>query len=385
MMLALLFIAFGGAKAFAFPEMTRHNYLHCSACHTSAVGGNQLNEYGRGLSRELLSQKSLFGTEAREGDDSFGNGLVKLPPWLSLQSDIRLLQLFSESKEASRGRFLIMQVDVDASAQFDRWRIFGSVGRIEPRASEAEAKDFVTSPRHGVEFRASGEDSEHRLTFRLGRFMPAYGIAFAEHTFVTRSLLDFNPAQERYGLETAWNNGWGSVIATGIASQLSGNDSIKEKGAAVQAAVGVREKSKLGVSYYKTRKETAGLKYDREIFGIFAHISFSDKWYGLFEADRPERSDKKWGLVEIFKLGYEIHQGLHLIGVQEFANLNTEQSAHKFQAVSLGAQWFPRPHWDLYGLYRRQRGAVARTSAEESQAAKDLEQDVVWLIGHYYF
>ena len=385
MKFALFLLLFGGFRAHAFPEMTRHNYMHCTACHTSAVGGNLLNDYGRGLSRELLSQKTLFGTESREGDENFANGLVKTPDWLLLQSDMRLLQVFSESKEASRGRFLIMQVDVDTSVQLDRWRVFGAVGRIEPRASEPEAKDFVTSPRHGLEYRFTGDDSEQRFTMRVGRFMPAYGIAFAEHTFVTRSLLEFNPAQERYAAELAWNNSWASLIATGIGSQLNGNDSIKEKGGALQAAMGVREKSKVGLNYYSTRRETAGVKYDRQIFGLFAHMGFSEKWYGLLEADRPERADGKWGLVEIFKLGYEIHQGLHLVGVQEFANLNTEQSAHKFQAISAGAQWFPRPHWDLYGLYRRQRGAVARTAAEESLTAKDIEQDVVWLIGHYYF
>lgn len=385
MNLLFYFLFAGSGNVLAFPEMTRHNYLHCTACHTSIVGGNQLNEYGRGLSRELLSQKSLFGNESREGEEKFADGLVKTPEWLLLQSDVRFLQLFSESKEASRGRFLIMQVDFDASAQFDRWRIFASAGRIEPRVADAEAKDFVTSPRHGIEYRFTGNESEQRLTLRVGRFMPAYGIAFAEHTFVTRSLLDFNPAQERYAAELAWNNSWMSAVATGIGSQLNGNDSIKEKGGSLQAAVAVREKSKFGFNYYSTHRETGGQRYDRRIYGLFAHFGFSEKWYGLLEADRPQRADGKWGLVEIFKLGYEIHQGLHFIGVQEFANLNTEQSEHKFQAISFGAQWFPRPHWDLYGLYRRQRGAVARTAAEESLAAKDLEQDVVWLIGHYYF
>lgn len=385
MRIALIVLFLAAGKAFAFPEMTRHSYVHCLSCHTTLVGGNLLNEYGRSLSRELLSQKTLFGSPALEGTEGFGGGLFKTRDDLLIGGDVRLLQFFMESKEASRGRFLIMQVDLDASVQLDRWRIFASVGRIEPRGSENEAKDFVTSPRHGIEYQFTHPEASNRVALRAGRFMPAYGIAFAEHVFVTRSMLDFNPAQERYAAELAWNNESASVIATGIGSQLNGNDSVKETGGAVQAAIGVREKSKVGINYYQTKRKTAGVDFDRKIYGMFAHLGFSEKWYGLLEVDRPQRPDEKWGLVEIFKLGYEIHQGLHLIGVQEYANLNMDQSAHKFQAFSAGAQWFPRPHWDLYALYRRQRGAVARTAGEEALTPKDIQQDVVWLIGHYYF
>lgn len=384
-MIFLSLILSTGLKAFAFPEMTRHGYTHCLSCHTSLTGGNLLNEYGRSLSRELLSQKTLAGTESHEGDEKFAYGLVKTPDWLLLGGDVRVLQLFMESKEASRGRFLIMQVDLDASAQFDRWRVFASIGRIEPPSSDAGAKDFVASPRHGIEYLFTSAESPDRLALRVGRFMPAYGITMAEHTFVTRSLLDFNPAQERYAAELAWNNDYASLIATGINAMMKGNDREYEKGGVLQAAMGIREKSKLGVNYYQTERHTGLQKWNRRIYGVYSHMGFSEKWYGLLEVDRPQREDGKWGLVELFKLGYEIHQGLHLIGVQEFANLNTDQSAHKFQALSAGVQWFPRPHWDFYALYRRQRGAVARNLTEEDRPAGDSIQDVVWLLGHFYF
>jgi hypothetical protein len=303
-----------------------------------------------------------------------------------------LLQLFSESKQASRGRFMIMQLEADASAQATAWlRVFFAAGRLDqPSKQDPTAKDFVYSPRHGVEFLLTKPDAENRVTWRSGRFMPAYGIGFAEHTLVTRQWLDFQPGEERYASEVAWSNDQASAIATAIFSQTEGNGIMSEKGGALQIARAIGQKSKAGANYYQTQRRDADGKsdgsgiYTRRLIGAFAHVGFTKDWYGLLEVDRTQglaqrwsgvvADTSKWGLVESFKLGYEITQGLQLVAIQEFANLNTEQTLAKFDAYSIGAEWFPRPHWDLYTIYRKERF----TSGGNDYA------DVVWLVGHFY-
>lgn len=372
LLVAGLFVA---SHAFAFPDMVRHGYVSCISCHTSMVGGGLLNEYGRSLAREVLSQKSLNGIPVAEGSEAFAYGVVKTPAWLLAGGDVRLLQYFEESKQVSRARFFIMQVDLEGSAQVTtQWRVFASLGRVEPKAANATAKDFVTSSRHGVEYLFTKPDDQKRMAIRLGRFMPAYGINFAEHTFVTRRLLDFQPGYERYGAELSWSGTRNSVIATGIASQADNNGIVEEKGGVVQAAMAWGEQSKLGLNYYQTERKDGAIQYSRRMMGAFAHLSLSKTWYSLIEADRIQGADQKWGFVEIFKLGYELHQGLHLIGAQEFANLNLDESNPKFEAFSVGAEWFPRPHWDLLALYRRER---------DTALSNDFK-DVGWLILHFY-
>lgn len=373
--LSLLFFVPG--IAFAFPEMTRHGYNNCISCHTTTAGGGLLNEYGRSLSRELLSQTSFFGIPSVEGEERFFYGLPKLPEGLLLQSDIRTLQTMRESKAASKGRFLIMQVDFDASYQIDeRWRVYEAVGRLESQKNDKDFKDFITFPRYGVEYMLTKPDSDHRVTVKAGRFMPAYGIGFAEHTFVTRGRLDFMPGQERHAVELAWNNDRAQVIGTGIFKLMNGNEELYETGGVLQASIGVREKSKFGINYYKTKREDAvtKVKWDREVYGAWAHIAFNKDWYALVEVDRPKSSAEKWGLLEIFKLGYEVHQGWHLIAVQEYANLDMDNPNPKFEAFSIGTEWFPRPHWDFYALYRKERDTLVSNQFD----------DVVWLIGHFY-
>lgn len=376
MRFSFLILFFVSRLAWAFPDMVRNGYIHCNSCHTNMAGGGLLTEYGRALSRELLSQQTLAGIAPTERDEKFASGLLKTPDWLLLGGDVRLLQFFSESKAASRARFLIMQVDLDASAQIsDRWRIFGSIGRVEPRMTDPTAKDYISSPRHGVEVLLSGLDDTQRVTLRAGRFMPAYGIGFAEHTFVTRRLLDFQPGQERYASELAWANERSSAIATWIFARTEGNGNRQEKGGTAQLATAIGERSKVGVNYYQTeRHDATTASSTRRIWGGFAHMGFTKSTYGLLEVDRPQSALGKWGLVETFKLGHELFQGLQLVGVQEFANLNVSESNPKYEAYSIGTEWFPRPHWDLYALYRQER---------DTALGNDF-QSVIWLIGHFY-
>ena len=361
--------------ALAFPDMVRHGYVHCTACHTSLAGGNLLNEYGRALSREVLSQSSLGGRPVVDGDENFLYGFYQPPKDLLLGGDIRILQLFSESKTASRARFFIMQVDFDALYEVSkRIKMFFSVGRVEPQGADSTAQDYVASPRHGIEILFTAPDAENRIALRAGRFMPAYGIGFAERTFVTRRLLDLMPGQERYAAELAWNNASTSLIGTALFSQAQANETKPESGGILQVSQAIGENAKVGVNYYQSELETAKIKFTRRSMGAFAHMAFNKDWYGLLEIDRFKGVENTWGLMDTFKLGYEIKQGVHLIGVHEFSNRDIENAKLKYEAYSIGAEWFPRPHWDFLGLYRRERNSAIRNSFD----------DVVWLVAHFY-
>lgn len=369
---ALLFFT---VRAQAFPEMIRHGYVNCTVCHTSLVGGNLLTPYGRSLSRELLSQNSFFGSVPSDTAGHFLHGSVETPEWLLAGGDVRVLQSFVESNQASKGRFLIMQVDLDFSAQVQDWlRVFFSMGRIEPRVDGATAKDYVTSPRHGIEFTLNPAAEDDRVTLRLGRFSPAYGILFAEHTFATRTFLDFGPGQERNAAELAWTHDMTSVIATGILSQASGNQNKKESGGILQVATGFGEFAKFGANYYESTRDDGTGAWKRRMYGAYGLVGFTHDWYALLDINRVQAPTGTWGLVETLKVGHELWQGFHLFAVHEFANLNTDTPDPKFEAYSLGTEWYPLPHWELYGLFRKERNS----------AVSNNYQDVVWLIGHYY-
>jgi hypothetical protein len=89
------------SSAYSFPELTRHGYSNCTACHLSPAGGGALTLYGRELSKELLSTKS------EKGEQYFAYNAI---PSLSksdkilLAAYIRGLQALRENKSYNEAR-----------------------------------------------------------------------------------------------------------------------------------------------------------------------------------------------------------------------------------------------------------------------------------------
>src|SRR5579872_5347575 len=102
------FFAFSLAQsAFAFPELVRHGYVNCTSCHVSPSGGGALTEYGRQLSADVLSMSSY------EGEGGFLHGAAKLPEWLAVGGDVRAIQIYRSTPQATQWRFLFMQADYE--------------------------------------------------------------------------------------------------------------------------------------------------------------------------------------------------------------------------------------------------------------------------------
>ena len=70
--LALILVLTFSLRSYGYPEMVRHGYANCTACHVSPNGGGILTPYGRSLSQELLS------TWGAKNESDFMYGFMKL-------------------------------------------------------------------------------------------------------------------------------------------------------------------------------------------------------------------------------------------------------------------------------------------------------------------
>ena len=87
-----------------------------------------------------------------------------------------------------------MTADLLAAWRAHGFTVYGEVGR-KPRDRPGQRRDLLVRAlgRLRVTPRASG--------FRVGRFIPAYGIRLADHTAYTRGLLGFDKYDQVYALE----------------------------------------------------------------------------------------------------------------------------------------------------------------------------------------
>ena len=202
LLLALAVLAAAASPVAAEPMFLSRQYNRCTTCHYSPTGGGLLTPYGRSLSHhELSTSGERYPTvpppPKGKGEESFlwgalGNALGPV----DLGIDIRPSYLgLDVGGPTSSSKDFLMNADLLAAWRSHGFTVYGEVGRKPPIGQDQSG---IYSYEHWV-----GYESESGLGFRVGRFLPAYGIRLADHTAYTRSPLGFDKYDQVYALEVS--------------------------------------------------------------------------------------------------------------------------------------------------------------------------------------
>ncbi len=197
---AALVLLLGATSAGAEPMFLSKQYNRCTSCHYSATGGGLLTPYGRSLSRQELSTTGRSDPAAPppakgKGEESFLWGALgdTLGP-VDVGIDVRPSHLSLDlGGPASSSMDIFMTADFIAALRAHGFTAYGEVGR-KPAIGQEPAG--VYSYEHWIGYESAGG-----LGVRVGRFYPAYGIRFADHTSLTRAPLGFDYYQQDYAVE----------------------------------------------------------------------------------------------------------------------------------------------------------------------------------------
>jgi hypothetical protein len=357
-------LQFYGQAANAYPDLIRHNYVNCNACHVSPTGGASLTPYGRSLSHELLS------TWGSEREASFLNGIVKqedLPEWLIAGGDVRYLQTFRDSPTRQSARSMWMQTELELGATYKKVGAVAALGRWNP----AEEKVRWISPRFYAFYTPFDE-----LTVRAGRFVPVFGINTPYHTLPTRQGLGFYPGLERDTVEGIWSgenwNFGGSVSKTpdGPTPEES-----RETLVTAQVNRNFLGHYRAGVSVLHGESDAV----DRSAIGLHGMMGFTEKLAYLseftFQRSSPTLGDSTTGLYHFSQLLYEPWKGVSFYVLEDYEKTDLDDSQSLTNSIGPGIRFLPRPHFEIDGVYLKRRVA----------AVADRYDTFAWLVLHYYF
>lgn len=370
----------------AFPELVRHGYINCSACHYSVNGGGLLTPYGRALSKEVLSHGSFFfekkpapaedsgGDENAPKEEDFLYGHVPLPSWAHAGGDLRFLQAYSNTPDAVDLRFIVMQLDLEGRAEYKRIALQATAGRRDPPPGSNKLTDSLVSHRHWISLQAGPEGHADRVQLRVGRFYPAYGLYIPDHNVVTRSALGFDANQETYNAELSWIDEKLNVHATGIFGRPDAAALKRPRGGALQVAVPVGDTYKIGVSALSEIAEGAPSSSRLNFVGAYGILGFTPHHFALLEVDGIHSPAKNWGTAEYAKLGWEFDQGAIAFFSGEFGRSTFSEPNQRYESYVVGLQYFPRPHWEFLAAYGKQR----------TYSVSHSFSDVAWILLHYY-
>jgi hypothetical protein len=172
--IATLVVVGTAGRAHAYPQFEMSKDASCSGCHLSPTGGGPLSENGLAVAEQI----SKFGTAPE-----FMYGKVPLPSWLVVGGDFRGAYGYFQAPQ----RYLIgfpMQADLYGVVTKANLSFHVTAG-ARPAEFGNEAATRFWSREHYLMWQQN-PGSADGLFVRAGRFMPAFGLRFAEHVIYTR-------------------------------------------------------------------------------------------------------------------------------------------------------------------------------------------------------
>lgn len=353
----LLFFISSGARA--FPEMVRHGYSNCIACHISPSGGGVLNPYGRSLASELLTYNWSNTSKGKE-KKSDANAEAAVSKWLT-GGDIRAL-LFHRNNEYENSYLSIpMQVEMTGAYNTDKYVFVlgAALSGSKPGSSGEGGTAFRIPNAYGL-YRINDE-----INIRAGQFLPTYGLNNSLHATGPRAPLGFGFKDQRMGVELSYlAEKWGLVV-----SQF-GNRGPKlgDSASTAQLQYSPTEKSKFAINYWTENnlRTISGLWFVTPLYGA----SYLTADYNV-QKDTSTNSD---GLYYYTKLGYELKQGMHLYLVNDHSQRDLDRSYTKVDRIGPGFQLFPMLHWEFDAVWLREKNLMYSKK----------EADYVYILAHYY-
>lgn len=341
----------------AFPELTRFGYNSCTACHVSPSGGGLLTSYGRSLSSEVLS---TWGTEKDAG--LFWRTVEReaLEKYFLVGGDLRGVQVHRENANVKDGRFIKMQADLEFGFNAEHWGGAIAIGELEKEAWQPNARTYYGFWRPRDE-----------LTIRGGRFLPNYGLRLPDHIAFTRSFLGFGLDGIRDDAEVQWSGGTWTFNLT---HSKQFNVKNPEVATSAQAQVFFYDRFKLAANLWSGASDSMS----RFISGVWGILGITQRLYLLTEFDHQSQTSAGQtvrGFVSFNRLGYTIIKGLDVFAQSEHLHTDLSKDQTVTNRNGLGLQFYPAPHFEVSGIWTKQR-----TSVTDS-----LEEDYAWLLMHYYF
>jgi hypothetical protein len=355
----LLAVLASAAAAGAEPRFLSKQYTRCTACHVSPTGGALLSAYGRALSHRELSTTgapaAAGDVEPKPGEESFlWNALGEALGPVQMGVNLRPSHLRYDFAGFSSDRNLLMTADVQAAVRVSDWVLFGQIGR------ELEEDGFTLD---SSEYWA-GWQPEEGVGFRGGRFLPAYGVRFADHTSYNRSFLGLAQYDQMLGVEVSHSRGryLTQVAAGGRAEPLfddDGREAFMATGR-VQADLGARTTlvgSALvrGESDVEPRHGAAGVAVG------YAPTSRLTTWTQVDGVFREGTGSTSYVLTN--ETSFEVYRGIWAV-VTPQARVGGGAAVPDVLRFGVGGVFLPRTHFNVNVHYYRDRN---RTSAITTQ------------------
>ena len=323
-------------QARAVPRYSARYEQNCMLCHVNPSGGGMRSSYAV---QDLLPKELSMSPRKPEAFAVLDGHLNK---YVSIGADFRnQLMLFSESApEASQQGFFPMQGDVHLMFQFD------------PK--------YLLYIKRGISTTSEFYYLGHLLPWdgyvKGGRFVPAYGWKFDDHTMFVRTYEGFAPpANYDAGIELGVAPKFGE-LQVALVNGNRGGTFDNDRRLAFYSSTSVRYgigpvAMTTGVSVYAH----PGLDQDDRSAGVFGSVNAGRlTWLGQLDRLRtqPYARGPVGSTVSSQELSWSVRQGVEALATYDFFDPDRELKTGSIARFGAGFKIVPRPFMAVQALYR---------------------------------
>jgi hypothetical protein len=370
--LVLLAATLLASTASAEPMFLAKQYTRCTACHYSPTGGGLLTPYGRLLSHRELSTTggSAAAPAAGAEDDTHGEqaflygafGDVLGPVHLGLEA--RPSRLHVGFPGGDQDMNLLMNLDLVGAVRKNGWTAYGAVGREPPHSAVRDGRTLpdaaFVSYEHWIAY-----ETDQGFRIRAGRFLPAYGVRFADHTAFTRIDLDLDRNDQVYGVEVSDTVGRSLVqvmVSPGKAEAILHDSHHRGFSTAGRWQFDVAPRmTVVGSAFY--RDSTDLDPKSGSVGGAFgfAPTSRVSIWTEVdSDVQTKALGGRSWVVVN--ETAVEAYRGLWLKFSPQLHTSGSEPGFSQRRRLAFEADLLPRTHWNVGVSYYRDRAFNSTTS-----------------------
>ncbi|MAF78891.1 MAG: hypothetical protein CME60_12060 [Halobacteriovoraceae bacterium] len=343
-------ILFSSSYSFGFVENVTKGYPNCMACHVSASGGGVLNDYGRSLSKELMSTWTLFS----HFEDPY-YGLAKNTPNIKFGGQHRVIQIHGENDQVKLKRQFTMQNNVEFAIQYAQAFVVATLGTKEGPDNTPDKRKFL-SERHYIQWAAAPD-----VQVRVGKFRQNFGINHPNHSRFTKSSTGFGSYSESYNLDLTKFFEWGEInVSSSVGNMWTNkNEDDEKRNLAVNLTHYMGGNSRVGISLLKGESKS----YIRDLFSAHAVFPLFKNIVGRSEIVYENKANKTGdsltpktkALYGDHQYGYKLFKGFMPYLVFEHSQNNLENSDTLILAPGTGFQFLPIPHVELRAEFQKRK------------------------------
>jgi hypothetical protein len=350
--LAAAVMLWATTEAAAEPMFLAKQYTRCTPCHHSPTGGGLLTPYGRSLSHHELSTTGepmpSHEQDPNRGEQAFLYGVLgDAPGPVRLGINLRPSYLHYSFLNTSVDRDLLMSADLMGAVKVRDWTFYGEVGR-EPLNSGSKIDSY--------EYWA-GRQPDEGIGFRVGRFIPAYGVGFSDHTAFNRAYLGLAQYDQIYGLEVSHSRGRyltqvsiGPGYADGVIKEEDRREGFTATGR-FQVDLGPSTVL-VGSGLFRDESDVSPRTGSGGAAVGFAPTSRLTVWTQFDTVFQAGASDPSFVFVN--QTSFEAFRGVWL-QISPQSRTGGGDAVPNLLRLELGAVLLPRTHWNVNLSYYRDR------------------------------